>query len=205
MNRLQRLIGSLIVASSLLSGNALAHKVLASAYGDGRLIEGEIGFSNGDMAKAGTIVQVSVDGTRVGEAVIDDEGFFSWQAQVAADHHFFADLSAGHIADFMLPADELSGLPGSTGATTDTTTAAETARAGAESGLVTAGLSEEIRQTVARQIKPLRKEISALKEKRQFQDILGGIGYIFGLFGVGAWVAARQKEKQLNSLSQNRT
>lgn len=204
MSRPQQLVGCLIIASSLLSANALAHKVLASAYGDGRLIEGEIGFSNGDMAKAGTLVQVSVGGQKVGEAVIDDEGFFSWQAEVAADHLFFADLSAGHIADFMLPADELSGLPGSSGMTADKAAITAAVQAGAASGIAAAGLSEEIRQAVARQIKPLRKEISALKEKRQFQDILGGIGYIFGLFGVGAWVAARQKEKKLTIASQQR-
>jgi len=195
MNRSKQLLGCLVIAACLVSGNALAHKVLASAYGDGRLIEGEIGFSNGDMAKAGTVVTVSVDGKQVGEAVIDEEGFFSWEAQIAADHHFFADLSAGHIADFMLPAEELSGLPGSEGGVVASST--ETALASAASAAAANGLSEEIRQAVARQIKPLRKEISALKEKRQFQDILGGIGYIFGLFGVGAWVAARQKEKKL--------
>jgi hypothetical protein len=43
----------------------------------------------------------------------------------------------------------------------------------------------------------IQREIAALRadlEKPGFRDILSGIGYIIGLFGVAAFVASRRKE-----------
>jgi hypothetical protein len=43
----------------------------------------------------------------------------------------------------------------------------------------------------------VQREIAALRadlEKPGFRDIFSGIGYIFGLFGVAAFVASRRKE-----------
>ncbi|MCP4321966.1 MAG: hypothetical protein GY787_08975, partial [Alteromonadales bacterium] len=45
-----------------------------------------------------------------------------------------------------------------------------------------------LEKAIAKQIKPLRKEIQALKEKSGFRDIIGGIGYIFGLLGLVAFL-----------------
>ncbi len=46
-------------------------------------------------------------------------------------------------------------------------------------------------------LRHIQREIAALRadlEKPGFRDILSGIGYIFGLFGVAAFVASRRKE-----------
>jgi nickel transport protein len=43
----------------------------------------------------------------------------------------------------------------------------------------------------------IQREIAALRadlEKPGFRDIFSGIGYIFGLFGVAAFVASRRRE-----------
>jgi hypothetical protein len=43
----------------------------------------------------------------------------------------------------------------------------------------------------------IQREIAALRadlEKPGFRDIFSGIGYIFGMFGVAAYVASRRKE-----------
>jgi nickel transport protein len=44
-------------------------------------------------------------------------------------------------------------------------------------------------------MKPLRREIMAMKEKNGVRDILGGIGFIAGLFGLGFYLAARRSLK----------
>jgi len=46
-------------------------------------------------------------------------------------------------------------------------------------------------------LRRIQREIAALRadlEKPGFRDIFSGIGYIFGLFGVAAFVASRRKE-----------
>jgi hypothetical protein len=50
-------------------------------------------------------------------------------------------------------------------------------------------LSGELRR-IQREIAALRAEL----EKPGFKDIMAGVGYILGLFGVAAFVASRRKE-----------
>jgi nickel transport protein len=61
----------------------------------------------------------------------------------------------------------------------------------------TAALSASERQVIAQvvrdEIRPLRREIAAYKDHNNLQTILGGIGYIVGLFGLGFYLAARRK------------
>jgi nickel transport protein len=60
-----------------------------------------------------------------------------------------------------------------------------------------AGLSDQARAELAtmirNELRPLRQELTAFKNKSDFQSVLGGIGYIFGLFGLGFYIAARRK------------
>jgi nickel transport protein len=50
-----------------------------------------------------------------------------------------------------------------------------------------------IAEAVRNEVRPLRREIAAYREHNDFQTILGGLGYIFGLFGLGFYIAARRK------------
>jgi nickel transport protein len=59
-----------------------------------------------------------------------------------------------------------------------------------------AKLKSELRAAVRLETKPLRKEIAAYKEKNDLQTILGGIGYIIGLFGIGFYIAARRERQK---------
>ena len=42
-------------------------------------------------------------------------------------------------------------------------------------------------------MRPLRQEITAYRNHNDLQTILGGIGYIAGLFGLGCYLAARRR------------
>lgn len=186
---MRRFISALALALVLVAGGqAQAHKVVASAYVEGDVVEGEIGFSNGDVA-ADALVEVFDDaGAKIGEARTDKDGVFRYKPTRQLAHVFRADLGAGHVAKVRMPADE---LPGAVGVTvTESVVAAEGAQpvmpASAEQRAM-------IAEAVREEIKPLRREIAAYKEKNDLQSILGGIGYIIGLFGVGYYLAARHK------------
>lgn len=186
---------SVVFAVLMLVSPAQAHKVIASVFPSGKNIEGEIGFSNGDMAK-NTLVEVfDENGDKMGEATTDTDGFFTFTPTKAVNHVFRADLGAGHVAEVIFDISEMSHLAG--------VKADNTASSGAVSsdkGITPENKSEEISEAqeeliasvVRDELRPLRREIAAYKEKNDLQSILGGIGYIFGAFGIAFYVAARR-------------
>ncbi len=189
---------ALMLCALLCAAPAAAHKVVAAAYPAGDAIEGEIGFSNGDMA-AGTIVEVfDGDGARLGETTTDATGFFIWPVAARVDHVFRADLGAGHVAEIRVPAAD---LPQSLSQRPPQSAAPVGAPSSAPSDPVPAsGLTEAelalIAEAVRAEMRPLRRELVAYREATDLQRVLGGVGYIFGLFGVGFYVAARRRLAQ---------
>ncbi|MCV6597956.1 MAG: cobalt ABC transporter permease, partial [Mangrovicoccus sp.] len=55
---------------------ALAHKVIAGVFPAGEAIEGELGFSNGEMAVDTEVVVAGPDGNELGRVRTDEDGFF---------------------------------------------------------------------------------------------------------------------------------
>lgn len=180
--------------------SALAHNVVGGVYAIGNQIEGEVGFSNGDMAAEGTQITVTDrQGNTLGLVATDSEGLFVFTAAQRIDHQFFANLSSGHVLEMLLPADELpDDLPGGDALPSEAKRAVATPLAYSGDQMA---LQQMIEKAVAKQVKPLRKEIAEYKEKASLQDIIGGIGYIFGLCGIGIWWRQRQLEKQQSSIA----
>ncbi|MBL3565341.1 cobalt ABC transporter permease [Rhodovulum sulfidophilum] len=209
---------------------ALAHKVIAAVYADGALIEGEVGFSNGDMAADATVAVSDPEGNPLGETATDADGMFTFRPSVAVAHVFHADLGAGHVAEVTMSAEDVAAILDSPAARAAAEAAAETggipgagqaeaasdggnpstfpldaasgtAAVGSSAVPLTAapGLSDADKAAVAKivrdEMRPLRREIAAYREKNDLQSILGGIGYILGIFGLGFYVAARRRMK----------
>lgn len=177
---------------------ALAHKVIAGVFASGDAIEGELGFSNGDMAVDTDVVVTGPSGEELGRTVTDADGFFVYTPTKPVAHTFFADLGAGHVAKVTMPAEDVAKIMGIEAVKKETSRDTVAASAAAVSGGVTiASLSDEERQVIAEvvrdEMRPLRREIAAYREHNDFQTILGGIGYIVGLFGLGFYIAARRK------------
>lgn len=201
------IFGAILLFLAGVAGEpAYAHKVIASVFASGDTIEGEIGFSNGDMA-TDTLVEVfDEDGNKLGEATTDSDGFFTYTPTQRVVHVFKANLGSGHVAEVRMELEELPDIAGVSGAAGETDTAqlsdgggAATAASEAAPQISEAALEENrelIREMIHREVTPLRREIAAYKEKNDFQSILGGIGYIVGLFGLFFYLAARRKLAQ---------
>ena len=170
---------------SLLSVNVFAHSVVGDVYATGALIEGEAGFSNGAMANVGSMVKVFDEaGTLLGAVKTDDQGGFVFNAKKRITHRFEINMGAGHILNMQLPAEALPAHLGHEEMHVSATATHTPIALPMHSD--TAITIEQLETTIAKQIKPLRKEISALKEKAGLRDMIGGIGYIFGLLGLVA-------------------
>lgn len=182
---------------------ALAHKVVAAVYASGDVIEGEIGFSNGDMAPNALVEVFDDDGNKLGETTTDADGFFTFQPAEPVVHIFRSNLGAGHVADIRMEIDELPEIAGAAAVdklssapdatATDTEDETRPVAATVDLEALMAEQRRIIAEAVQKQIIPLRRDIDAYKEKNDLQSIIGGIGYIFGLFGLGFYVAARRK------------
>lgn len=165
----------------ITSIHVYAHNVVGGVYADGFTIEGEIGFSNGSMARAGSLVKIyNLENVLLGEVVTDDEGYFSFQAKQPVTHVFYVDLGAGHQLTMTLPADE---LPESELKHPIQDLSASIIQHQAPNSRLTVN-QVQLERVIAKQVTPLRKEIQELKEKSGLRDLLGGIGYIFGLLGM---------------------
>ena len=181
MNRL--LLATLLLIASSFVG---AHNVVGGVYTIGDTIEGEAGFSNGDMAPAGIKVFVTdMQGASLGQTETDAEGVFRFKPSRYVTHHFTLDLGAGHTLALTLAADELPAALAPT--------QAPAATAAAKSATT---LNSQIEAAVARQVKPLRRELRELKEAAGLRDIVGGIGYILGLCGLAALLRERKMRKE---------
>ena len=217
-NYFQRLKDALftvgIVVLLMLPVPAHAHKVIMEIYVSENTIEGEIGFSDGSMAKDETVEVFNETGTKVGETKTNNEGFFSFTVPQKTDYTFRANLGSGHVAEAQLSAAEITIPDGvstensvttNNAAVTETNTETLTNDASQASPLTSpqnsgtqidaTQIKNIVAEAVRKEVRPLQREIAAYREKNDFQSILGGIGYILGLFGVAFYIAARQKSK----------
>lgn len=172
----------------LISKNVLAHNVVGDVYVSGNEIEGEAGFSTGAMANKGVVVNVfDRSGGVLGNTLIGREGTFSFLATKRVNHYFVINMGAGHILKMTLLAED---LPERLGKILDKQTQFEKEKVSSAINIT----AEQLEKMIARQINPLHREINALKEKSGIRDIIGGIGYIFGLLGLVAFLRERKKK-----------
>jgi nickel transport protein len=176
---------------------ALAHKVIAGVFPSGDSIEGEIGLSNGEMAADVEVIVSGPDGTPFGQTRTDADGFFVYKPETAVAHTFYANLGAGHVANVTISAEDVARIMGVAAVEAEAKASVAEGKAPLTSGVMVASLTSEERLAIAEavrdEIRPLRREIAAYREQNDFQTILGGIGYICGLFGLGFYIAARRK------------
>jgi nickel transport protein len=174
---------------------ALAHKLKVFATAIGETVEGRVYFVGGG---AGIGVPVSLRNSS-GEVVataqtVAPDGSFSLTLPYRDDFTVFADAQDGHVGSFALGAARLAeALPNRPGADM---AAPEVAAAEPAAGTdASATSTDAIETAVARQLAPLLDELDALRSAVGFRDIVGGVGFILGGFGLWAFLAARRSRK----------
>jgi len=144
---------------------ALAHKINVFAYAEGKMVAGRVYFSGGGKARGMEVKAFGPDGKLLGDVTTDADGAFTFEATAPCDHTFVVETADGHIARYTVRADELS--------------------AGGEGA---PGSSAAIRQ-----IALLRQELDRWEHTCRLRDVLGGIGYIFGIAGVAFYFLGRRR------------
>jgi nickel transport protein len=180
-----------------------AHKVNLFAWAEGKTISGYVYFPGGARAQNVSINWYAPDGTLLGQTTTNDQGEFSFEASSGVDHQLVADLGDGHVAKYTVPAEEI-GIPetnesdGMEAAETPEEPATQDDSAGSrtESDAGDVIRASMVEKAVAKQLIPLREQLERYENRVRLHDILGGIGYIFGLAGMGLYLRSRKRAQR---------
>ncbi len=196
------LVGVLALICLLFSYPALAHKVNVFAYvEDGKVfVEGY--FADGKKPMDSE-VSAYADGVEapVFEGRTDDQGMLSFPLP-AIDSALRIVLNAGmgHRGEYTIPKAEVVGAAetpagGSSSSVLIPPTSGDSLSAPA-AAIDKAELESIVKHAVAEAIKPLVRELAASQEHVSFTQKVGGVGYIFGVMGILAFILARKKERK---------
>jgi nickel transport protein len=173
----------LIVATAVflsVCSSAGAHGVDMFARVEGGKILGTLAFADGTPIKEKPVQALAPDGVVVEETQTDQEGRFSLPIRLRAQYRLVGDAGQGHRGFFTLRESELPpNLPVYAGVTTDDSAeVSHTHEPG--SGID----SESLETAIARQLGPLREQLYAHERATRIRDVIGGVGYLFGLAGL---------------------
>jgi len=181
---------------------ALAHNVMLSAWPAGDVIEGEVAFSSGELAEPGTVVRVlGPGGEELGTAEVGEDGLFRFAPTGSVPHRFVADLGQGHVAETTLPVEELPATLAAAATAADVGRGAAQAASPAATVAASAGgeaiepeqLQTLVATAVQRELAPLKRQLAAREQEADLQALIGGIGYICGIFGLLFFIYARRR------------
>ena len=205
MTRLIIAICIALAASLCLAAVSSAHKVNIFAYVDGDSIVTDSGYSRTRRVNKGV---VEVHDAATGEVLLtgttDEEGRFVFPIPDRAraekmDLLLALKAGEGHLAEWTVKYDEF-GSGGGTAAEAEPPAASEaeapvpSAPAASAAPAATAPAdTAAIKAVVHGELAPVKRMLAEMHDSGPgVTEILGGIGYIFGLFGVAAYMKSRK-------------
>jgi len=181
----------LIISTSL---PVLAHKVIIFAWVEGDTVFTESKFSGGKEAINSKVLVFDKEGTQLLEGKTNNKGEFSFKIPKLTDLRIVLNAGMGHKAEWRIPQSEIKEAGG----------VSEKKRAGESSQPIDVGLSKEeikelIEESLDRKLRPIVRMMTESQPKGpSVTEILGGIGYIFGLMGVAIYFKNRGKRREVN-------
>jgi nickel transport protein len=193
----------MLLALGIFTTPALAHRVLVFAFAEGDIIHTESKFIPDTPVRQGKVLVLDQkNGKELLTGQTDDQGKFSFKIPTAAvaqklDLNIVVEAAMGHRGSWLLKADGY--LTGATpGKTTALVVASPTAPAVPEAKTANVdqqALEAAVNKALERQLAPVKEMLAELTIHRTTPaDIIGGIGYILGLFGLWAYLQSRGKK-----------
>lgn len=209
---LLRFSAPLFFAVFFLTGNtAHAHKVKIFAAVEGNIISGYAYYTSSSRPQNVPVVLTGPGGVIIDELQTDENGEFQIQARYRIDTLVKLDSPDGHYAEWQITAEEFpADLPPLTDDSvlkkTENPPAADFSDAVPQTAISEMKLpvsTDELASIVKMELLPLQKQVNQIRaqldqqeEKKRFQDILGGIGYLLGLTGIAFYFAAKRRRGQ---------
>ena len=182
----------LFLTSIILTGShvpALAHKVMIFAWVEGDTVFTESKFSGGKKAINAPVVIFDKDGKKLLEGKTDNKGEFSFKIPKLTDLRIVLNAAMGHKAEWTVPESEIREVGNIV-----------EKKSAQVSGPIGIGLSKEevkkiVEDSLDKKLRPIVRMMTESKNNEpSFTEIIGGIGYIFGLMGVALYFKNRRKK-----------
>jgi len=195
-----RIAPRLLTAALLLALAPLvrAHGINLFATVEGATIQGTLRYADGSPATSAPVTAFAPDGSKIAEAMTDETGRFSFQARVRCRYRLVGDAGQGHRGLFTIQEKELPEslpAPGEEAPSASAPAVAAPPAPNAALQTLPADFDERVGAAVARQVNPLREQIDGYENQIRIRDVMGGIGYLFGLFAIIVLVKHRNTRR----------
>ena len=138
-------------------------------------------FSDGAPCKSSKIEVYTLEGDKLLEGETNAEGEFSFPLTERRDLRIIMTGSMGHRAETVIKADEMSG-----GEDEAAPPPAETPPP--------PRIEESLRKAVQEGMRPLIRMMEEERRRIRMSDIIGGIGYILGIWGTVMFILSRRRQ-----------
>ncbi|MDR1608391.1 MAG: hypothetical protein LBT38_08310 [Deltaproteobacteria bacterium] len=208
------------LAGLLASDQVMAHAVYIFAWPDGERICSDSYFSRSNKVQGGLVRIKDSAGQILAEGLSDDNGGVCFpRPRVEGDLFFEVEAGEGHRAEFTLRAADLSPLPETSAASpasSPETPASTSAPSGSvsstgslsSSGSIDSGaLASEatleslrvlVREELKTQLSPINRALAESRKTAEpgYREIIGGLGWLVGVFGLTTWLMGRRKAQK---------
>lgn len=196
----------LIVSCLMFTGLAQAHKVTVFAWVEGDGIHTQSKFAGGKKVKNGKIEVFDAGGRLLLTGVTDEVGEFAFKTPRIADlkivltagmgHQNSWALSAEEVGDATLTQTKVAASPQPHAMPAPKETPGPPLSAPVQLGLTAQEIEAIVGHQVQKHLQPVTRMLASAQERKtSLPDILGGIGYILGLVGLGAYVRYRKETR----------
>ena len=189
---------ALILIMLLTALPAAAHKVVLYAYVEGGQIVAEASYGDGSAVKEGKIKMFDESGQLLKEGVTNEKGVTSLDIPAKTNLKLKLEAGMGHQAEYTINKNQLPDIQKNVSKTEENSKPQSQLKETNSKKMD--GISEEklrtiISQELDKKISPLNKRIIQMEKDKGpgITEIIGGIGYIFGLMGLALYFKKGRK------------
>lgn len=199
----------LIIFVILFDVPAFAHKVSIFAWVEGDTVYTQSKFSKGKRVKNSSVIVFDSDGNKLLEGKTDENGEFSFKIPKQTTLKVVLKASMGHMAEWKIPFEEINHEAVSNNSkpesdikdSYETSSKSQTINSGTDLSVLSEshGISKQeikklIDESLDRKLLPIMNMLTdSYGGGPGLTEIIGGIGYIFGLMGVAMYFTSRRK------------
>ena len=190
---------------------AFAHKVTIFAWVEGDKVFTQSKFGSGRKAQDSSVTVYDMEGNRLLEGKTDEKGEVAFKVPKKTGLKVVLKASMGHLAEWVIPIEEIIAAAGDRAGSTPEPLVQKASKetppdpaavkiervesVSAPVYLQRQELQKMIDASLDRKIAPITSMLAASMDRGPgLTEIMGGIGYIFGLVGVALYFANRKKK-----------